>query len=103
MNRQQLFQTQYNQALIKVGLGIFIIRKVGEKEGLSNDDIEMYIERWAKVLAQGIGLPLTSVIADGKKTCDNFPASFVNTTEFNNMLEELGPSLLKAGAVPVKS
>jgi len=102
MNRQQIFQKQYQQALVKVGLGIFVIRKVGEKEGMSDDDIEMYIERWASILARGVGLPITSVIVDGKKTCDNFPASFVNAPEFNTLLEELGPSLLKAGAIPVK-
>lgn len=102
MNRKQLFQTQYRQALIKVGIGIYSIRLIGEKEGMDDDDIEMYIERWANILAKGVGLPLTSVIADGKKTCDNFPAEFVNSHEFNNLIGELGPSLLKAEAIPVK-
>lgn len=103
MNNQQLFRAQYKQALIKVGVGIHVIRIVGKQENVSEDQIEHCIEQWAKVLADGLRLPLPSVIEDGKNTCDNFPVSFTASPEFNQIMKDLSDSMLAVNAIPGKS
>jgi len=97
---EKAFNAKYQQALVKVGLGIHIITQLTNQGVIEEHNKDYHIKMWADVLAAGVDLTVESVITDATATYNDFPPSFLHSPSINQLINELMPLMAEAGALP---
>lgn len=99
-SNEKEFKQNHQQALIRVGLGIYIINELQKQEVIEDHNKEYHIRMWAKVLADGIDVPVASVVVDATALYKAFPNSFLSSTRTQQLMHALMPLMTEVGALP---
>lgn len=100
------FKQKYEQALVRVGLGMYIIDQLFKQHGTPHANTQILEDKdscnraWAAILANGLDMSVDKVVTDATATYLKFPPSFLNTTSIQQEIQKLVHQMSRTGALP---
>ena len=88
MNEQE-FNVKYNEAIIKVAIGFYILDTCGEALNYTPEIIEGNKFTLSAILAGGINIPAATVFSDANIAGNHFTASYIDTLHRSGLMDDL--------------
>lgn len=86
---QAAFQQQYEQAILKIAIGFYIIEDVGNQLNYKWKVIDQNKRDLCNILSQGIGVSSETILEDAITVNHNLPFEYIQELRRSGLLEEL--------------
>jgi len=86
---QTAFQQQYEQAILKVAIGFYIIEDVGNQLNYKWKVIDQNKRDLCNILSQGIGITTETILEDANIINRQLPFEYIQELRRSGLLEEL--------------
>lgn len=100
---QQISEAQYEQAMVKVAIGIHVIQTICKQVNASDTKKNQCIHNWCNILSSGLRIPINSIITDGIQISAELPSEFVNSQQFKIITMDMMNHLQRVNAIPNKN
>ena len=85
----QLFQEQYQLAVTKAAIGVHVIETSGPRCGIDRATMDNNISVMCNMLAEQVGLTVTTVMTDVLEAHRNLPESYLRNHKVKRYIREL--------------
>jgi hypothetical protein len=86
--------------LIKLAIGIYLIKQTAEQLHIENNQIQYCINQWCMFVSDTINSNFEDLVADGKHVCQHFKQTFINSKDFKIESNRIMKTLLWLNLLP---